>query len=1250
MQKSARLLTFNASDKEVPSVGDHTKQYTFQIQMFGITEKGETMCIFVDGYQPFFWVKVPDNWGEGDAIGFKSWIEEKMGTQYADHITQCKVLERKKLYGFDGERYHNFVLLKFRNMKAFNRAKNLWFVVNKGVRRLSPKGLLYEHSRDYLQLYEANIPPLLRYFHIQEISPSGWVAVPLRKATKHTCKSTTCKYEYTIAYNKLIPLPNKETPVPYKICSFDIEASSSHGDFPLPIKNYRKLSENIVDACNAYNRSDSVGAFDQKESCAALDMVSAAFGYGVYDGIDRVFPKRQPDEEWVLRRAVSWLETIPALLANSDEDSDYTSIKKFMSADNDDSGEEQSTAKGKQKREIDQKQTVFDVLSQSDQYDRETIIIAITRTLDKNFPPLEGDKVTFIGSTFMLNGESKPYLSRCDVLDTCDDLPAVENSKIVCHSTESKLLTSWASLIRNEDPDIIIGYNIFGFDYDFMFKRSLELECYESFLQMSRNKNEKCFTRDWKTGKIRIEESSIVIASGQHDLRYVHMDGRLQIDLYNYFRRDYNLTSYKLDYVAGHFIGDKVSKITHLDGNTIVKSKNLTGLELESWIAFEEISHTSDFYNGGEKMCVIDINRETGEFVLRGEHNPNMTKKVKWGLAKDDVSPQDIFRMTNGSSSDRAVIAKYCLQDCNLVHHLLRKIDVITGFVEMAKLCSVPMSFLVLRGQGIKLTSYIAKKCREKNTLLPVIDKGNSDEGYEGAIVLDPKSGLYLDKPVACVDYSSLYPSSMISENISHDSKVWTREFDLEGNLLCETGTKNSKGEYIYDNLPEYAYVDIEYDTYSYIRKSAKAAAVKTLVGKKICRFAQYPKGRAVMPSILEELLAARKATRKQIPNQTDDFMKNVLDKRQLSIKITANSLYGQTGATTSSFFEKDIAASTTAVGRKLLKYAKRVIENVYADTVVEIDGYGTVRTRGEYVYGDTDSVFFTYNFEELDGTPIVGQRALEMTILLAQKTGELATKFLKKPHDLEYEKTFMPFCLLSKKRYVGMLYETDPHSCYRKEMGIVLKRRDNAPVVKDVYGGIIDILMKDNDIGKAVEFLKSSLQDLIDGKLPIDKLVITKSLRGNYKNPAQIAHKVLADRMGKRDPGNKPASGDRIPYAYIQTKGKMLTQGEKIEHPAFITANKLKLDYTFYITNQIMKPVLQLFALVLERLPEFRRKRGSFKAKLETLRETLDEKAYARKEATMRDAEAKAILFEPYLRQAKNTKENIRPITSFFS
>ena len=182
---------------------------------------------------------------------------------------------------------------------------------------------------------------------------------------------------------------------------------------------------------------------------------------------------------------------------------------------------------------------------------------------------------------------------------------------------------------------------------------------------------------------------------------------------------------------------------------------------------------------------------------------------------------------------------------------------------------------------------------------MPVIEKKLDDGGYEGAIVLPPKCGLYLDNPVACVDFGSLYPSSMISENISHDSKVWSKEFDLNNRLIKdkEIGEKNEAGEFIYDNLPGYKYVDITYDTYRYYRPTPSAAAQKIKCGYKICRFAQPLNGqRGVMASILEELLAARKATRKQAEKETDEFMQNVLDKRQLSIKVTANSLYGQCG------------------------------------------------------------------------------------------------------------------------------------------------------------------------------------------------------------------------------------------------------------------------------------------------------------------------------------------------------------------
>jgi DNA polymerase elongation subunit (family B) len=345
-----------------------------------------------------------------------------------------------------------------------------------------------------------------------------------------------------------------------------------------------------------------------------------------------------------------------------------------------------------------------------------------------------------------------------------------------------------------------------------------------------------------------------------------------------------------------------------------------------------------------------------------------------------------------------------------------------------------------------------------------------------------------------------------------------------------------------------------------------------------------------------------------------------------------------------------DIAASTTAGGRMMLMYAKRMLETSYINRVFDVPGYGQVKTNAEYVYGDTDSVFFTFNLMEVDGTPIRGKRALELTIILAQEAGELASSFLKGPHDLEYEKTFMPFCLLSKKRYVGMLYETDPNKCYRKSMGIVLKRRDNAPIVKDVYGGVIDILMRGDGMEKAIEFTKESLQQLIDKKVSINKLVITKSLRSGYKNPQQIAHKVLADRIGVREPGNKPAPGSRIAFAYI-VNPKAKKQGEKIETPEYIHRTNCKLDYGHYITNQIMKPLSQVLGLCIEELPQFRRRKDAFLNEIECLKANCQDLGkFREREQKLRDVEVKRMIFDTYIHAAERLKNHQRDILSMLS
>ena len=189
---------------------------------------------------------------------------------------------------------------------------------------------------------------------------------------------------------------------------------------------------------------------------------------------------------------------------------------------------------------------------------------------------------------------------------------------------------------------------------------------------------------------------------------------------------------------------------------------------------------------------------------------------------------------------------------------------------------------------------------------------------------------------------------------------------------------------------------------------------------------------------------------------------------------------------------------------------------------------------------------------------------------------------------------------------------------------------------------------MKEQNIEKAILFLRECLQNIVEEKYPIEKLIISKSLRSNYKNPKQIAHKVLADRIGERDPGNRPSSGDRIPFAYIKPKNKTTLQGDRIETPTFIKENNVKIDYEFYITNQIIKPVQQVFALVLEKIHEFKSKMikyNKYKNQIKEWRKTLDSIQFEKKIESFRSQNVKELLFDEYIN--KSNKANV--ITSYF-
>ena len=1156
-----------------------TKTAIFQVQLYGIDKLGQSVVLLVNDFKPFFFVMGGDNWTEHLVSPFLEFLYVSLGKKNMGKMIGT-FHRSNKLYGFSGGKNSNFIKLEFIDTYLYYSVKKLW----------SEKGTIkaFHFGGCPTYIYEGSIPPLLRFFHITKISPSGWVKIRNENIVDKKFKTTNCAIEIRCLMEDIIPVED-DSIVPYKICSFDIEASSSHGDFPVPKKTYFRLCTSIVNTFNKFRKliEDLDVDVDRKSQKLFEDILKACFGLGRFDGIVPVHLKEPLQKDTFDIRFAKLFTTLEisastkaSILSEQNfiNPSVLADVIEFDTSEN--SAIEYGESFDSRKSTSSKKLVLLTKLHSADPDDSK--IEALNEALTSVFPEICGDEVTFIGSIFMRYGEEVPYLNHCLVVNTCD---AVEGVEIHSYNSESEILQEWTKLIKKENPDIIIGYNIFGFDYEFMYQRARELGCSTMFLDLSRIREPAEMTN-----------KKTVFATGEFDLKYPMIIGRLQIDMYTYFRRDVPMSSYKLDDVVGQYICDEIYYVNQTTNGILeLYTKNIHGLNQNDYINIELAGFTTTHYMDGKKFKVLKIEKKvkiqnstdpTMYSVIYIESNEMIPRKpnMKWCVTKDDVSPHQIFEWTKGSSSDRAKIAKYCIQDCNLVMHLFTKIDVLTSYIEMSSICSVPMSFLVFRGQGIKLTSYVAKKCREMNTLMPDLVKSEDTAGYEGAIVLPPKCAMYLDNPIACVDYASLYPSIMISQNYSHDSKVWTKTYDLHGELILETGNA------AYDNLENYTYIDTEFDVLEYKKVGKSQKFVKTKTGTKTCRWVQLPDGnKSVMPCILKELLQARADTRKKIKETSDPFIRNILDKRQLGYKMTANSLYGQCGARTSNFYDKDIAASTTATGRSMIIYARDVIEMVYTGVTYTSKELGRVRCKAEYIYGDTDSVFFTFNLTDINGTNVRGEKALRFTIELAKEVARTCTMFLKSPMELSYEKTLMQFIILSKKRYAGMLYENDVTKGKLKFMGLAIKRRDSCDYLKDIYGDLLLILMRNDDnvldkIRDVITIVEKYLGNLRDGTVPLNKLIITKALRSQYKNPDQIAHNVLANRIEKRDPGNKPKPGERMKFIHIlpenQKDKESKLQGNKIETLPYIEKTKLKVDFIFYITNQLMKPIQQLLMM----------------------------------------------------------------------
>ena len=381
------------------------------------------------------------------------------------------------------------------------------------------------------------------------------------------------------------------------------------------------------------------------------------------------------------------------------------------------------------------------------------------------------------------------------------------------------------------------------------------------------------------------------------------------------------------------------------------------------------------------------------------------------GEQKEDVHHTMITELFNGTPESRRRLAVYCLKDAYLPQRLMDKLSCLENYTEMARVTGVPFNYLLARGQQVKFVSQLFRKALEQKLVIPNLTPSGSDEQYEGATVIEPTRGYY-DVPIATLDFASLYPSIIQAHN------------------LCYTTLLNK----------------------SAIEKLNLVKDEDYIVTPNGDMFCTTKKRKGLLSQILEELLTARKQAKRELAVETDSFKKAVLNGRQLALKISANSVYGLTGATVGKLPCLAIASSTTSYGRQMIEKTKEEVESKY--TIA--NGYSH---DAQVIYGDTDSVMVKFGVKELAEAMKLGEEAAQY----------VSSKFIK-PIKLEFEKVYFPYLLINKKRYAG-LYWTNPDKYDKMDTkGIETVRRDNCRLVQNVIETVLRMILIDQDVQGAQE------------------------------------------------------------------------------------------------------------------------------------------------------------------------------------
>ena len=768
-------------------------------------------------------------------------------------------------------------------------------------------------------------------------------------------------------------------------------------------------------------------------------------------------------------------------------------------------------------------------------FDIETYSSKLISMPDEKNP---ADVVFQIGITYRsLHGDIEKYLL---TLKECDD---IDDITVIRCKSERTLLEDFSKLMNKLDPDIVIGYNIYGFDYKYIIKRAEINKCLEKFMKQSCINGRVC-----KEGKIEWESS----AFGIQELFFVEAEGRLAFDMLPYMKRSFKLPNYRLETVCDEFLKTNKDPLKYRDIFECYEKGDGKSLQLcgkycvqDSYVVYLLFEKLNVWYDIAESA---NTNQVPLFYLYAKGQQIKMYAQVFSYCHHNNI----VMNVPRNLQSERYAGATVL----NPVAGIYKNI--------------IPFDFAslypsIIMAYNIDYTSYVT-------------DDSIDDKDCETMVI---------DDHINCEHDPSYKPLRRKKVMTEEDEKKFEeREEKRSEKKICKTvshkfAKSSSVGKGVIPTILETLLT-----ARKQVRKTLESISLehklityfldKKLTEEHDADLAKFPETKKLMD---EKAIDKLKSIQQEL-----DIQKSVLDKRQLAYKVNANSMYGALGAGKGYLPFVFGAMTVTYIGRMCIKKSIDYITTHYDDALV--------------VYGDTDSCFINFKrFEDFgtDKYPEIWNFAEEVV--------ENIRHVFPSPMKLEFEgKIYATYFILSKKRYIAQPCDINgimDKKLYKK--GVVLQRRDNCRFLKEIYESTLwnilnnaEKLKFENKTTRQImenPVVKNTLLQVIDfiNKLfyreygPND-FVITKGLnRVDYIGKRKPAHASLADKLGKR--GIQIPVNTRLEYVLVDVDKKDKLQEDIIEEYGYFKENNdlLRIDFFYYLEHQVMKPLDEILKVAFK-------------------------------------------------------------------